>query len=64
MPWNGASGPKCWNGTSDIGYFLIYHTYHVFGLYDNNYVTHIYDKYDWKKVYQWRDEYRTNFISW
>ena len=54
----------CWNGTSGLAYFLIYHTYHIFGLYDNIYVTYIYDKYDWKKVYQWRDEYRTDFISW
>ena len=29
-----------------VNVHLIYHTYHVFGLYDNNYVTHIYDKYD------------------
>ena len=39
----------CWNGTSGLAYFLIYHTYHIFGLYDNIYVTYIYDKYDWKK---------------
>ena len=34
------------NGTSGLAYFLIYHTYHIFGLYDNIYVTYIYDKYD------------------
>ena len=33
---NDAPGLMCCNGTSGLAYFLIYHTYHIFGLYDNS----------------------------
>ena len=39
----------CWNGTSGLANFLIYHIYHFIGLYDNIYVIYIYGVYDWKK---------------